>query len=163
MESIITDKTNCEYPIQLETYLFLAITYSSNTAEVVSNMDAYASNVNGQVKLYLKELPSFEEVFALFLSTKCPIFKTNKQLDVCLSLFFNPYFDEFYKQVRDQASEIPQKHRKYLTKNLLFWLSSAVYYNIVYKTDVFCENSTKDYFIKKDIYIKSKELLGLIK
>lgn len=99
---------------------------------------------------------------SFLLSTKFPLFKTNKQLDICLTLFFSPYFDEFYKEVLNHSSKIPSRHRKYLTKNLLFWLSSAVYYNIVYQTYAFCDSSTKDHFIKKDIYNKSKELIELL-
>ena len=140
----------------------LAIKYSSNIAETVSNMDVYASNIKGQVKLCLKELPKFDDVYELFITTKCPIFRENDQLNICLSLFYNPYFDEFYKKVKNEIMNIPKKQLKYLKNNFLDILAGKIYYNIVFKNDILKSDPIRDYFIEKDIFNKSRELLVLI-
>lgn len=124
----------------------------------------YSSDIrNGtDVKTCVESMPEFEEVYKLFLDCKIfPIFR-NKKLDICLSLFYKPFFDEFYEKFKQDYRNISASKKKFLAKYLLTYLSSEVHYKIIVE-ESFLGKEKRDYYIEKDIYVKSKELLKLIK
>ena len=162
IDGIITDKLDNRYPIGFETYYTLEINYSSDIGATVSGIDAFASNLQGQVKLCLKEVPEFNEVFDFFFSLKFPLFRKRKQLDICLSLFYKPYYTEFYMRLKKEMQSLPKMHLRYIKSNFLQALASKIYYNIAYETSFIESDIRKDYILEKDICAKSTELYALI-
>lgn len=122
----------------------------------------YASYRDEHIKLFLKEMPNFEMVFSIFMNESIRIFKSNKILDICLSLFYKPYFDDFYARVKQSSIQMSFAKKKYLINNMLKYLADDMQYEIIVNRNLI-NNSLRDYYIEKDIYVKSKELLGLIK
>ncbi len=124
----------------------------------------YCSDVrNGTVvKTCVKDLPEFAEVYKHFVDCKIVSFFRNKQLDICLSLFYKPYFDDFYERMKQDYSRISVSKKKYLVKNMLMYLADDIQYESIVNRDMI-DKSVRDYYIEKGIYVKSKELLGLMK
>lgn len=106
-------------------------------------------------------MPSFEEVLSTFMNESVKIFRSNKNLDICLSLFYNPYFNEFYNKIKQCYFQIGARKKKYLIKNMLKYLADDIYYKIIVVMNAYGDKLS-NYYIKKDIYAKSKELLRLI-
>ena len=140
-----------KYPICLDTYGYLGLKYTKNLMED-DDKDMY---------LFLKKLPNFEEVFSTFMNESVKIFRSNKNLDICLSLFYDPYFDEFYNKIKQCYFQIGARKKKYLIKNMLKYLADDIYYKIIVVMNAYGD-MLSNYYIKKDIYAKSKELLRLI-
>lgn len=151
IEGIFSSDTLNEYPICLDTYGYLGVKYTKNLMED-DDKDMY---------LFLKKLPSFEEVFNIFMNESVKIFRSNKNLDICLSLFYNPYFNEFYNKIKQCYFQIGARKKKYLIKNMLKYLADDIYYKIIVVMNAYGDRLS-NYYIKKDIYAKSKELLRLI-
>lgn len=151
IEGIFSSDTLNEYPICLDTYGYLGLKYTKNLIED-DDKDMY---------LFLKKLPSFEEVFNIFMNESVKIFRSNKNLDICLSLFYNPYFNEFYNKIKQCYFQIGARKKKYLIKNMLKYLADDIYYKIIVVMNAYGDRLS-NYYIKKDIYAKSKELLRLI-
>ena len=89
------------------------------------------------------------------------IFRSNKNLDICLSLFYDPYFNEFYNKIKQCYFQIGTRKKKYLIKNMLKYLADDIYYKIIVVMNAYGDRLS-NYYIKKGIYAKSKELLRLI-
>lgn len=151
IEGIFSSDTLNEYPICLDTYGYLGLKYTKNLMED-DDKDMY---------LFLKKLPSFEEVFSTFMNESVKIFRNNKNLDICLSLFYDPYFDDFYNKIKQCYFQIGARKKKYLIKNMLKYLADDIYYKIIVVMNAYGD-MLSNYYIKKDIYAKSKELLRLI-
>lgn len=151
IEGIFSSDTLNEYPICLDTYGYLGVKYTKNLMED-DDKDMY---------LFLKKLPSFEEVFNIFMNESVKIFRSNKNLDICLSLFYDPYFDKFYNKIKQCYFQIGARKKKYLIKNMLKYLADDIYYKIIVVMNAYGDKLS-NYYIKKDIYAKSKELLRLI-
>lgn len=151
IEGIFSCDTLSEYPICLDTYGYLGLKYTKNLIED-DDKDMY---------LFLKKLPSFEEVFNIFMNESVKIFRNNKNLDICLSLFYDPYFDEFYNKIKQCYFQIGARKKKYLVKNMLKYLADNIHYKGIVVMNM-CGDRLSNYYIKKDIYAKSKELLRLI-
>ena len=83
-------------------------------------------------------------------------------MDICLSLFYKPYFDDFYERMKQDYSRISVSKKKYLVKNMLMYLADDIQYESIVNRDMIDKN-VRDYYIEKGIYVKSKELLGLMK
>lgn len=124
----------------------------------------YCSDVrNGTgVKTCIKDLLEFEEVYKHFLNCKIIPFFRNKQLDICLSLFYKPYFDNFYERMKQDYDRISVSKKKYLVKYMLMYLADDIQYEGIVNSNLIDKN-LRDYYIEKDIYVKSKELLRAIK
>lgn len=116
------------------------------------------SYIDSNPKLYLKSMPSFDEVYANFMSHKICFLKINLQQDMCLSLFYNPYFEEFYDRVKTDIMKISKNRLKFLRKYLLAYLADP----IQFKAKMYYNTPEKKYFIEHNIYDKSKELIDLI-
>lgn len=123
----------------------------------------YCSDVqNGsRVKTYIKDLPEFEEVYRHFINCKIVPFYRNKQLDICLSLFYKPYFDNFYYKIKKSFNKISYIKKEYLKKYMLNYLADDMRYEAIVNRKLIDE-SLKAYYIEKNIYSRSKELLKLI-
>lgn len=89
------------------------------------------------------------------------IFRSNKNLDICLSLFYNPYFNEFYNKIKQCYFQMGARKKRYLINNMLKYLADDIHYNDIVVMNL-CGDRLSNYYIKKDIYAKSKELLRLI-
>lgn len=148
IEGIFSGEVLSGYAICLDTYGYLELKYASYRDE--------------NIKLLLKEMPNFEMVFSIFMNESIRLFKSNKILDICLSLFYKPYFDDFYDRVKQCSIQISVAKKKYLIKNMLKYLADDMQYEIIVSRNLI-DNSLRDYYIEKDIYVKSKELLRLIK
>ncbi len=151
IEGIFSSDTLNEYPICLDTYGYLGLKYTKNLMED-DDKDMY---------LFLKKLPSFEEVFNIFMNESVKIFRSNKNLDICLSLFYDSYFNEFYNKIKQCYFQIGTRTKKYLIKNMLKYLADDIHYEGIVVMNM-CGDRLSNYYIKKDIYAKSKELLRLI-
>lgn len=151
IEGTFSSDTLNEYPICLDTYGYLGLKYTKNLMED-DDKDMY---------LFLKKLPSFEEVFSTFMNESVKIFRSNKNLDICLSLFYNPYFNEFYNKIKQCYFQMGARKKRYLINNMLKYLAGDIHYNDIVVMNL-CGDRLSNYYIKKDIYAKSKELLRLI-
>lgn len=140
-----------KYPICLDTYGYLGLKYTKNLMED-DDKDMY---------LFLKKLPNFEEVFSTFMNESVKIFRSNKNLDICLSLFYDPYFNEFYNKIKQCYFQMGARKKRYLINNMLKYLADDIHYNDIVVMNL-CGDRLSNYYIKKDIYAKSKELLRLI-
>ena len=140
-----------KYPICLDTYGYLGLKYTKNLMED-DDKDMY---------LFLKKLPNFEEVFSTFMNESVKIFRSNKNLDICLSLFYDPYFNEFYNKIKQCYLQMGARKKRYLINNMLKYLADDIHYNDIVVMNL-CGDRLSNYYIKKDIYAKSKELLRLI-
>lgn len=153
IEGIFSSDTLSEYPICLDTYGIMESKYSKYPmGEVIDNKET---------NLLLKKLPSFEEVFSTFMNESVKIFRSNKNLDICLSLFYNPYFNEFYNKIKQCYFQMGARKKRYLINNMLKYLADDIHYNDIVVMNL-CGDRLSNYYIKKDIYAKSKELLRLI-
>ena len=113
---------------------------------------------NSNVYLFVKDLPSFNTVYDYFLSCKVPFLKINKQQDICLSLFYDPYFNEFYKEIIKDSKSIPEHRKNFLIKYLLSSLSDPIQYQII---NQYCDVEKK-HFLKYDLFNRSKELMQIL-
>ena len=148
IDGIFSGKTLSNYDICIDTYGYLGLKYSSYIDE--------------NVKLFLKKIPAFETVFDAFINEPIFMFKSNKNIDICLSLFYKPYFDEFYYRIIQNIGQLSVKKRKYLLKNMLDFLANDTQHEIIVNRNMI-NKSVRDYYIKKNIYTRSKELISLIK
>ena len=108
-----------KYPICLDTYGYLGLKYTKNLMED-DDKDMY---------LFLKKLPNFEEVFSTFMNESVKIFRSNKNLDICLSLFYDPYFNEFYNKIKQCYFQMGARKKRYLINNMLKYLADDIHYN----------------------------------
>lgn len=147
IEGIFTSEVISNYSICVDTYGYLGLKYASYRDE----------NIN----LLLKEMPNFEMVFSTFINESIMLFRSNMNLDICLSLFYKPYFDDFYHKIKQCFNHISRLKKKYLKKNMLSYLADDMQYEIIVNRNLIDER-LRDYYIEKNIYSKSKELLELI-
>ena len=147
IEGVFSSKMLSDYPICIDTYGYLAVKHMSFMDE--------------NVKLLLKKMPDFETVFDTFVNKTIAGFIFNNILDVCLSLFYKPYFDEFYDKIKQCFNQISILKKKYLKKHMLEYLADDTQYEIIVKRKMI-DKSVRDYYVEKGIYAKSKELLEVI-
>ena len=110
IEGLFSSEQLKQYPVVLEPLASVSITYGNIYDE--------------EKKLRLKIMPDFNMVMECFIKTRVPIIKS-LQLDICLSLFFNPYFNSFYEYIisKDDCKNIFNKYkRNYLIKRMLNFL-----------------------------------------
>lgn len=147
------DENNSREYIVFHTYRKMMTKYS--------HYDEFDSKTYKEPQLYIKELPSFDETYELFLSYNSFNLTKNIAQDICLSLFFNPYFEEIYDKIRKNYKSIPKDRLRCLTKNLFECLADPAQYQIIVEFNVF-DKTPRNYYAEKDIFNKSKELLKLI-
>ena len=144
IEGVITDLVpKGEYNIELETYGTLGF--------------AYASYMDSSPKLYLKTLPSFNECINYFLSASAPFLKINKKQDICLSLFYNPYFNELYTIVKEQGRQFPKGRKKFLIKYLLSYLADPIWLKLTFVDEI------REHFLKYNSFNRSQEMIDILK
>ena len=144
IEGVITDLVpKGEYNIELETYGILGF--------------AYASYMDSSPKLYLKTLPSFNECINYFLSASAPFLKINKKQDICLSLFYNPYFNELYTIVKEQGRQFPKGRKKFLIKYLLSYLADPIWLKLTFVDEI------REHFLKYNSFNRSQEMIDILK
>lgn len=144
IEGVITDLVpKGEYNIELETYGTLGF--------------AYASYMDSSPKLYLKTLPSFNECINYFLSASAPFLKINKRQDICLSLFYNPYFNELYTIVKKQGRQFPKGRKKFLIKYLLSYLADPIWLKLTFVDEI------REHFLKYNSFNRSQEMIDILK
>lgn len=112
----------------------------------------------GELYLYIKEVPSFETVYNKFMSQKIPYLGISKQQDICLSLFYDPYFDNFYKKVEQFHGEIANNRKKFLINYFLNFLADESTLKMFLEAD----SKEKENYFQKDMFNKSKQLLNLM-
>ncbi|MDE7105618.1 MAG: hypothetical protein K2O22_00455, partial [Anaeroplasmataceae bacterium] len=76
--------------------------------------------------------------------------------------FYRPYFNEFYEKIKACSNQMRIAKKKYLIKHMLKYLSDDIHYEIIVNRNLI-NNDLRDYYVEKDIYAKSKELLELLK
>ncbi len=153
IEGKFSSKMLSQYPIRIETYGILGL----------KNADFNIGCGEADMFLFLKEMPSFETVFNIFLETPFLFLKFNKRLDICLSLFYKPYFSEFYDKIKNCYEKLSFLKKKYLIKYMLEYFANDIYYNVIVTNDSLSDKAERAYYIEKNIWLKSKELLTLIK
>jgi len=114
-------------------------------------------------QLYMRVLPSFEEVYESFVSLSKFPFVHGKAKDVCLSLLYNPYFEEFYDKMKKEFRNLSWYQKKLLENHMLKYLADRVQYGMIVELNANFFPSTREYYVKKDIYNKSRELLSIFK
>lgn len=114
-----------------------------------------------EVRTYIRNLPSFDEVYECFINCKRVFIKKNRIRDICLSLFFQPYFSEFYDRVKSDKNILSKYQKKLLKKYLLNHFASEIHCKAIMDFD-FVRKELKQWYIEKDIYKKSIELLALL-
>lgn len=144
---MFTGEVISNYSICVDTYGYLGLKYASYKDE--------------HINLLLKEMPDFDKVFSTFINESIMLFKCNMILDICLSLFYKPYFEEFYYKIKQCFNQISCLKKKYLKKNMLSYLADDMQYEIIVNRNLIDER-LRDYYIEKKIYSKSKELLEII-
>lgn len=112
----------------------------------------------GELYLYIKEVPSFETVYNKFMEQKIPCLGISKEQDICLSLFYDPYFDNFYKKVEQFHAEIANNRKKFLIKHFLCFLADESTLKMFSEAD----SREKENYFQKDMFNKSKQLLNLL-
>lgn len=112
----------------------------------------------GELYLYIKEVPSFETVYNKFMSQKIPCLGISKQQDICLSLFYDPYFDNVYKKVEQFHGEMANNRKKFLIKYFLKFLADESTFKMFLESD----SKEKENYFQKDMFNKSKQLLNLL-
>lgn len=120
---------------------------------------AYSTFRDSNPKVYLKSLPSFESIYNYFMSCRICFLKLNKQQDLCLSLFYNPYFDAFYNRLKKDIKNIVENRKTFLKKYLLSYLADPNYYKAIIDFNM----DSKDYYLTHAVYERSNELLLLLK
>lgn len=83
-------------------------------------------------------------------------------MDICLSLFYKPYFDDFYDKIKQCSNQISVAKERHLIKYILKYLADDTQYEIIVNRDTI-DKSIRAYYIENDIHAKSKELLELIR
>ena len=154
IEGIITYEDIKGDYIVLEPYGKLASLYSV--------YDAKGGDITA--KLYLRAMPSFDDVYNCFMSCSAWFLKMNKTQDICLSLFYNPFFTEFYERIKTDVNGIPKSRLNFLKNNMLNYLADEMQYKIIVEEmkSLYPSPWFRNYYIEKDIYNKSKELLELL-
>lgn len=111
----------------------------------------------GEVDLYIRKVPPFEVIYNYFMGFTA--LKSTKQQDICMSLFYDPYFNEFYETLKKDYAIISENRKIFLLKNFLLWITAPSTYVLF---DKFMDNDTKEYYFKNNIFYKSKELVNLL-
>lgn len=111
----------------------------------------------GGVDLYVRKVPPFEVIYNYFMSFTA--LKSKKQQDICVSLFYDPYFNEFYETLKKNCAIISKNRKIFLLKNFLLWITAPSTYVLF---DKFMDNDAKEYYFKNNIFNKSKELVSLL-
>jgi hypothetical protein len=121
---------------------------------------AYSTYRDSVPKVYLYELPAFNAVYQYFMSCRSCLLNLNKNQDICLSLFYNPYFDEFYTKLKTDVGmeKVSNNRLKFLKRYLLTYLADLIQNKIAMNY----ETGAKEHYIKHDIFNRSSELLKLI-
>lgn len=112
----------------------------------------------GDLYLFVKEMPLFEEVYQYFMSCSAMFLKLNKKQDICLSLFYDPYFEQFYHKLKADIKAIRNNRKKFLMKYFLTYLaapSTYMAYNNYYAED------DKNHYMSNNMFNRSKELIAL--
>lgn len=148
----ISDIESREY-IVLHTYNKMKIKYS--------HYNEFVPNTYNDPQLYIKVLPSFNEVYETFMLHNESFLFHKKTQDICLSLFYNPYFNEIYEMIKKDYKHIPKSKLNILTKHLLSCLADPIQYKIIVEQNMYEKSPTRAYYIDKDIFKKSNELLKL--
>ena len=134
IDGFISDKVIEGEYIVLTTYSKLGFAYSISYRDAVS-------------QVFLKKLPSFMEVYNYFMSCKSQLLKINKSQDICLSLFYNPYFSEFYSKLKTDIGNISKNRLKAIRRLLLAYLADPIQYKNIVNFDM----ADKEHYIKYNI------------
>ncbi|MDR3293370.1 MAG: hypothetical protein LBT20_04615 [Clostridiales bacterium] len=149
IEGFISDKE-----IKDDGYIVLKIILGKlGYAYSVSYMDA-------EPKIYLKSMPSFEDVYSYFMSCRAWLLKINKLQDICLSLLFDPYFNELYERLKSDIDNIHPNRLRFLRKQLLEYLANPI--NHKRHTYGDAEYSDTKIYLENDMYNRSNEVLKII-
>lgn len=144
----ITDKIMTDDYLSFECMAQIGFNYSSDVR----------SGTN--VRTYIKAMPTFSEVYDCFMNSKIILNLRNKQVDICLSLFYDPYFYEICSKIKADKN-ISTKKAKYLIKHLLTYLANPYHYKAIVDEGL-CGEQIREFYIKNDFYNKSKELIALL-
>lgn len=150
IEGVFSSESLHKYPVVLEPLASVSITYGNI--------------LDDETKLRLSTMPCFDEVMQCFIAARTPVAIKSLQLDICLSLFYNPYFSEFYEYIKADGSIksiFGARKIKYMISRMLNYLSDDIYYEMIVTRNGI-DDKTRDYYIKNDIWQKSKELLKLL-
>lgn len=147
IEGVFSGDELDDYPVCLNTYGQMGLKYAKYPDE--------------NVHLNLKEIPVFEKVLDLYIKDSGAIFKNHKILDICLSLFYQPYFGELYSNIMQYGNQFSKRGKKYLIQNMLNYLADDMQYEIIVKRDMI-DHNVREYYIQKGIYEKSKEMIKIL-
>ncbi len=103
IEGVFSGDELDDYPVCLNTYGQMGL--------------KYAKNLDENVHLNLKEIPVFESILDVYIKESGAVFKNHKILDICLSLFYQPYFEELYSNIMQYGNQFSKRGKKYLIQN----------------------------------------------
>lgn len=147
IEGVFSGDELDDYPVCLNTYGQMGL--------------KYAKNLDENVHLNLKEIPVFESILDVYIKESGAVFKNHKILDICLSLFYLPYFEELYSNIMQYGNQFSKRGKKYLIQNMLNYLADDMQYEIIVKRDMI-DHNVREYYIQKGIYEKSKEMIKIL-
>jgi hypothetical protein len=148
---VLTDKSSKSGRLVLSTYGYLGFWYSSDIHNGTS------------VKLNLNELPKFQYVYDFFMSRRFFGLKLDKSQDICLSLFFNPYFDEFCEYMEGNICTISMSRLRFLVKHFFQPLADTAQYKLIVEDDAVEDKFLRSWYLQKNIQTRSLKLIELIK
>lgn len=148
IEGFFSDKQIDNGYIKLDTCLKVGLAYISAENFILGNDGGY---------LYLKKIPDFDDVYNYFMSCRSCFLKLNKKQDICLSLLYNPYFEEFYLKLKTDRANIPHNRLNFLKKYLFNDLADPILNKVIMDHNM----TPKEYLIEHDTFNKSNEILKL--
>lgn len=123
---------------------------------------SYSTYRDSNPRVYLDKLPDFEVIYKCFMSFKTPMLKMNRIQDICLSLFYNPYFSEFYHRIKLESNVIPFHRKRFLKKYLLKYLADSTTKQIIVDQNIVTDQKNRELYINQNMYIRSRELIQLL-
>ena len=114
--------------------------------------------IGSNVFLFIKEIPPFDAVYEYFLSCSAPLLKMNKKQDICLTLFYDPYFNEFYEAIINNVNNISKNRKNFIIKYLLSYLADPLKYQVISELNT----AEKEHYLKYDLFNRSKKLIQLL-
>ena len=129
----------------------------------------YETRLESNVRVYAPAGTDFNEVWYAFSVGRVGfldlgLIRYRKMMDCCLSLLYQPFFDDLYRQIKNAIGGIPKRKRKTIEKKILrFYVDPKRLAIVKLLTERGAPVAGYDFFEEHGVYEKSKELLDLIR
>ena len=129
----------------------------------------YETRFESNVRVYAPAGIDFNEVWYAFSVGRVGfldlgLIRYRKMMDCCLSLLYQPFFDDLYLQIKNAIGGIPKRKRKTIEKKILrFYVDPKRLAIVKLLTERGVPVAGYDFFEEHGVYEKSKELIDLIR